>query len=159
MALLAGCSYSNEMQEMKIDNRFSIKVAGYLSPSGKLHPNPDLQYENRFRTVYLLVLDTVKTEGVNLDSFSKKAIELLASGSTEKAHWSRVDSISTINGAPGRLYDMRMMLTGEETDFRIVTVEGKDRFYQALGWTLHSRKKHDDYMKDITTMVTSFKLL
>ena len=159
MALLVGCSYSSEMQEMKIDNRFSIKVVGYLSPSGKLHPNPDLQYENRFRTVYLLVLDTIKTTGVDLDSFSKKAIETLASGSTEKAHWTRVDSVTTINGAPGRQYDMRMIMTGEEVDFKIVTVESKDRFYQALGWTLHARKNRDQYLKDINTMVTSFKLL
>lgn len=157
ITLLTSCWYSKEMQELKIDNRFAIKVAGYMSPSSKLHPNPDIQYENRYRTVYLLVLDTVKLPGTTLDSYTQNEIKLLTSTSKQKAMVTPIDSVTTVSSMPAKRNQMVINLTGEDVYFDMLTVEAKDRYYQVLGWTLQRRK--DKYGPDIDSMVTSFRLL
>jgi len=153
---VTACQYPAGLKEIKTD-RFAIKVTGYMDATEKLHPEADFQYENRYRTVYLLVLDTVKTPGMTLDSFGRQALATLATGSVRKVKWNRIDSVTSLNGVPARQYEQVMYLTGEDVYFDLVAVEAKDRFYQVLGWTIMRRK--DKYAKDINDMVTSFRLL
>jgi hypothetical protein len=155
---LASCQYKEGLFEKKVDNHFAIKVTDYMTPSTKLHPNPDLQYENQWRTVYLLVLDTLKTDiDTNLEGFATQAITTLAGGDITKAIIRRVDSTTAINGLPALQYEVRIEMTDEVTWFDFVAIEAPDRYYQVIGWTILKRKKK--FGKDINNMVTSFRLL
>ncbi|MDX2002253.1 MAG: hypothetical protein SFW35_07465 [Chitinophagales bacterium] len=155
VGFLASCNYREGLFEKKVDEHHVIKVTDYISRTDGLHPNAVFQYANRYRTVYLLVLDTTKSDiQGGLDAYAAFAVQSLASVDSSKAQIDTLKDVAVVNGMPARQYHIKLMLTGEETWFDLLVVEDKDRFYQILGWTISKRRSK--YGKDIEAMVTSF---
>ncbi len=155
MAVMAvGCKYSEALEEREVKGRFKISVADYMSETDKLHPNGVFQYSSQYRTVYLLVLDTAKA-GLTLADYGKIATERIATALGDSSI-TPIDSITSINGAPALEYEMEGNITNERVWYKLAVVEGKQHYYQILGWTIAQRQ--EKYGQNITDMVRSFKL-
>ncbi len=151
---IAGCSYPEGLQEKEVAGRFKMSVVGYVSETDELHPKGIFQYQNEFRTVYLLVLDTPRID-LSLAEYGKFASEKIATVLTDSLI-TPIDSITSINGAPALEYELEGNITNERVWYRLAVVEGKQHYYQILGWTILQRK--DKYGQDIADMIRSFKL-
>ncbi len=153
-ATIAGCKYSEGLEEKELSGRFKISVTDYMGEADNLHPKAVFQYSSPYRTVYLLVLDTTKT-GHSLAEYGQLASNRIASVLKDSTI-DVIDSIS-ISGAPTLGYKIEGVITDEGVWYYLAVVEGKDHYYQILGWTLTRRK--EKYSKDIEEMVKSFKLI
>lgn len=153
---VAGCKYSEGLvEEHEVAGRFKISVTDYMDDTDKLHPKGVFQYSSPYRTVYLLVLDTAKT-GLTLAEYGKIATEMLV-GALSDSTITPIDSITTLNGAPALEYNMEGNITNERVWYKLAVVEGKEHYYQVLGWTILQRQ--EKYGQDITDMVRSFKVI
>lgn len=150
---MASCKYSEELQEQEVPGRFKISVTDYLGKVDNLHPEAVIQYSSPYRTVYLMVLDTAKA-GISLAEYGEIAASRLAV-SLKDSTVDVIDSLS-ISGAPTIGYEVEGVITDEGVWYYLAVVEGKEHYYQVLGWTLSRRKQK--YSKDIEAMVQSFKL-
>ncbi len=161
LSLTFACSYSDEWQAVTINDEYQIALPSYLSvPDKKLHLQAQLQYNNYFRNVYVIVVDTPKTKfDLNLQSYYQKEYDLLAERLTKPQH---IDSSHlTINGLPARQFSM----TGEvgkrdvieKMYYRITLIESPDKYYLISIWTWDEWRRK--YRKTIDKMVQSFQLL
>lgn len=153
--VVASCKYAEGLQEKEVKGRFTISVTDYVREADDLHPNGVFQYSSPYRTVYLLVLDTAKA-GLTLADYGQIASSRLAVALADSAI-TTIDSIASINGAPALEYEVEGNITNERVWYKLAVIEGKEHYYQVLGWTIYQRK--DKYGQDITDMVQSFKLL
>ncbi|CAN5281950.1 hypothetical protein BH09BAC1_BH09BAC1_21000 [soil metagenome] len=151
----ASCKYSEGLEEQEVKGRFKISVTDYMSESDELHPQAVFQYSSPYRTVYLLVLDTPRID-LSLAAYGKIASEKLVSALTDSTI-TPIDSVTAINGAPAIAYELEGNITNERVWYYMAIVEGKQHYYQILGWTILQRK--EKYGKHIEDMVRSFKLV
>ena len=151
---MAACKYTGELEEEEVPGKFKISVTDYLSKADDLHPDAVFQYSSPYRTVYLLVLDTAKTN-LTLDAYGELASQKIA-GSLKDAVITPVDTV-TISGAPTKVYEIEGIITDEGIWYYLAVVEGKQQYYQVLGWTLTRRV--DKYSNDIRKMVQSFEMI
>jgi hypothetical protein len=151
---IAGCKYAEGLEEKEVPGRFKISVTDYLREANNLHPGAVFQYSSPYRTVYLLVLDTTKA-GLSLAEYGQIASNRIAVALKDSTI-DPIDSIS-ISAVPTIGYKIEGIITNEGVWYYLAVVEGKEHYYQVLGWTLTRRK--EKYSKDIEEMVKSFKLI
>lgn len=150
---MAACKYTGELEVKEVPGKFKISVTDYLSKADDLHPNAVFQYSSPYRTVYLVVLDTSKSD-LALDDYAQLAANNIAN--VLKDSLVQLNDTITISGANTMVYDIEGVITGEGIWYYLAIVEGKEKYYQILGWTLERRK--DKYSDDIRKMVQSFEL-
>lgn len=150
---MVSCKYSEGLEEKEVPGRFKISVTDYMGKADNLHPKAVFQYSSPYRTVYQLVLDTTKT-GHSLAEYGQLASSRIATVLKDSTI-DPVDSLS-ISGAPTLGYEIEGVITDEGVWYYLAVVEGKEHYYQVLGWTLSRRK--EKYSNDIEAMVKSFKL-
>lgn len=156
LVILAGCKYDDGLQQHTVADEFTVWVAGYMEASNKLHPDARFQYENRFRTVYLLLLRDDPKQYTSLQDYGNFATEELTSV-LEDVKIEPIDSVTAINGAPALEYEIHGNMTRERIFYDLAVVEGKSYYYRVVSWTIGPRKPK--YYADIKAMVSSFKPL
>lgn len=160
MLLLIGwtsCQYEEGLQMQEVPGEFTVGVMDYMDESDKLHPDARLQYESKFRTVYLLVLRDEKAQYNNdLAQYTDFATNDIAQ-SLEDLDVQKIDSTTSIAGLPAMERHITGNITKERVFYQLMTVDEGAYFYRILGWTLQRRK--NEYAPDINAMVHSFKPL
>lgn len=164
VGLITGCQYEEGTETITVNNEFSVDVPHYMSESDKLHPDAVLQYESRFRTVYLLVLKDDKADYTDLDDYAGFATGDLTNR-LEETEVTEQENITELNGLPVREFEIEAIVTGQQVAYYIAAVEVPGAYYRILGWTLDTEGKDGEsgrkekYFPDIKAMVHSFKLL
>ncbi len=161
ITIFAACSYSDEWQEVKTAEEYSISLPPYLEkPENQLNPQAKLQYCNYFRNVYVVVVDTPKSKfDLSLQDYYQKEYDLLLDRLTKPQH---IDSTRlTVGGLPARQFSM----TGEvgkydvveKMYYRITIVESEDKYYLISIWMWDEWRRK--YRETVDQIVQSFKLL
>lgn len=153
---LAGCKYDESPQEHVVDDTFKISAMGYMTESDKLHPDAQFQYENRFRTVYVLVLKDEASQYESLQAFGDFATKDLTQ-TLEDVSIEPIDSVKSLNGSPAIRYEIHGNITRERVFYDLAVVDGNPYYYRVLSWTIAPRK--EKYYDDIKAMVSSFELI
>jgi hypothetical protein len=153
---IIACSYPEGYKTIIEKEQYSIDVAGYLTKTRDLSTTPSLQYHNRFRTVYLVVTDKLKSS--TEENFEKYHHNLIKS--FEKQFGKIKVTVlpdTLLNGHKAIIEEIELKTDGEKVWYYIATLETDKYFYQVCSWTIDRRK--EKYEADIRHMVNSFKEL
>ncbi len=159
LLIVSGCSYDNKFEQVTVDDKFSIELPDYIYELEGLNPNGLLQYGNKFRNYYTLVLEKEVSEQ-DYESFINASYQELV-GLLENP--TLTDSLNTeINGLPGRLLRLNGVVGGNEGVserilYDLYFVKGKSSTYQITIWTWHMWE--ETYAEATKHIAESFKVL
>lgn len=166
---LSSCSFVEKENVVVIDNKYSMELPDFLSHSTDLHDEASLQYDNRFREFYVLVLDekidemnkVIQQYGLeevytkDLDGYANLLLANLEQAVTNMQTSELIDTV--INNLPAKY----VTITGEVDDVRIfytiAYLQGKKDYYQVTTWTLD--EKEEQYKNRMKKMIATFKEL
>ena len=150
------CSYPEGYKPIIEKDRYTIDIAGYLTKTRDLSTTPSLQYHNRFRTVYLVVADKIKSS--TEENFKQYHDNLIASFKKQFGEIKvTVLPDTVLNGHKAIIEEISLKTDGEKVWYYIATLETDKYYYQVCSWTIERRK--EKYEADIRHMVNSFKEL
>ena len=152
-AFLGACTYTGEFEVAETDGLYSISFPDYMNPSKQvLHENAILEYNNRYRNIYAVVvrdekeLDFIEYQQIHINDL--KNYELLLNPLV-------TDSIFTEN-SPSILLELYGIMDEENIYYWHKTVESPKYFYQIIVWT-RSMDRKQRYGDDINKILDSFK--
>ncbi len=150
-----------KFSEIKADKLFSIEVADYLTKTDSLSPNASLQYRNKDKGIFLLVIseskDTMQHYGYAyslLKYFHAVTDELKA-----KLNPGVLGNFfeTKINGQKAMLGSVKGTANGTEVYYRLAIVETRSHFYQVLAGIVAEEKSR--YEEEMDRMINSFREL
>lgn len=161
--LFTGCFSGDSEQLVTIGSKYSISLPSFLTKARvPLNDDASLQYMNTWKEFYVIVIDESKSEMQKAlidndlsDVYSSDIIGysdlLIDSFEKEVSTYNKSDIIDTkINDLPARLLSFSGRIEGIDVYYSIAFVEGKERYYQIMTWTLTSKKsQYNDRMEKI----------
>lgn len=161
--LMLSCT-SDKTETVTVKNKYSVELPSFLSEAKGLHDMASLQYQNAFKEFYIVIIDEPKEEFANA---AKATTEFtpdfngyyqILRGSLKASIKNGVftDTKDTqINGLKAKTFT----LTGKADEipvfYDIAYVEGNDRFYQIVTWTIESSK--EKFKEPMDKIIASFK--
>lgn len=161
--VLLSCD-SKEVQTITIKNEYSLQLPDFLSKASDLHENASLQYQNTLREFYVVVIDEPKQDFYNIAETTEDFPadfngyhEILRSGLEEAIE--DIDITPTkdtqINGLKAKTFSLTGQIETIPVYYEVAYVEGKNKFYQIVTWTLKDNK--EKYGEQMRNILLSFK--
>ncbi len=156
---------------IEIDNIYSIDLSDVLSTYPGLNDDASLEYANIYKEKYIIVIDEDKQEFVDVYKEigeyddSKSVIDnyefVQTSFMSESGSIINESAVKSkkVNGMNSRQKQVDAEVEGVEMpiSYWLGYVEGKDRLYTIMAWTLESRKA--DFEEEANKMINSLKEL
>lgn len=156
-ALFSSCSYDKEWKQQNVKNRFSINLPPFVKEVDDLRKDASLQYANRFRNFYVIVIEHDKS-AADLHAFTKESIAPLCKYLDNPII---TDSAKVeVNGLSA--YENKIMGDmdsgdGKETIYYDhLSVMGKNKNYEVCVWTRGPKRKQQ-FEADFQKVLFSFK--
>jgi hypothetical protein len=160
---ITSCQSGDTERLVTIDNKYSISLPSFLvKASTTLNADASLQYLHTWKEFYVIVIDESKSEmqkaltDNNLtDKYSndiKGYSELLLDGFEQSISiTNKSDMVDTlINNLPARVLTINGRAEGIDAFYSLAFIEGKERYYQIMTWTLSSNEyEYRDKMNKI----------
>lgn len=151
--LLQSCTYTGEFKEVQTDGLYTISYPDYMKPSKQtLHENAILEYNNRYRNIYSVVVRNEKE--LSFEAYYKENIddlknyELLLNPLV-------TDSVFT-EDPKSILIELYGIMDEENIYYWHKTIESPKYYYQIIVWT-RSMDRKQRYGPDIEKILESFK--
>jgi len=161
---LISCN-SNEAETVKVSGRYTIDIPTSLSKADNLNEGASLQYSNERKELYIIVMEEPKKvyediiasdpesyqpglegyAGLLLESTESK-IKTDASPALAKRKVGNLDAYTT---------EFSGVVDGLHIYWKMAYIEGKNRYYQIMAWTLNDKKEVHGPTMD--AMINSFK--
>ncbi len=166
---LNSCQSGDEQQSVTIENKYSVSIPSFLTMTRGLNENASLQYQHAWKEFYIIVIDESKSEvqkaldDNNLsESYTndiKGYSDLLLNGFEKDISGSQKSPIidTLINNMPARLLTVRGRVEGIDAFYSLAFIQGKERYYQIMAWTLSS--KENEYKLKMDRIMHSLKEL
>lgn len=167
--LLTSCNSITGVKEVKVGDTASIEVPKLLIESKDLNDDAIVQMANGLQELYVIVIDESKQEfndlikeggdefedeyTPNLNGYAKVATSSIES-SIELISKEELKPVVT-NGLSTYVATFEGKINGLDVYYKLSCVEGKERYYQVLTWTLSSKK--DKHLEAMNAMINSFK--
>lgn len=152
-AIITACTYTGEFKDVNTDGLYTIAYPDYMKPSKQtLHENAILEYNNRYRNIYSVVvrdekeLDFLDYQQKNIGNLKK--FDLLLNPLV-------TDSVFTENPT-SILIELYGIMDEENIYYWHKTIESPKYYYQIIVWT-RSMDRKQRYGPDIEKMIDSFK--
>ena len=161
--ILLSCD-SNEVQTVNIKNQYSLEVPDFLSEAHDLHDDASLQYQNALREFYVVVIDEPKQDFYDIASTTTDFPadfngyhQILRSGLEESIQKIEItpSKDTQINGLKAKTFSLTGEIEKIPVYYEVGYVEGKDRFYQVVIWTLKDNQQK--YKTQMQKIISSFK--
>jgi hypothetical protein len=163
----ASCSESKKNQTIVVGSTYSIELPDFMTKSYDLNEEASLQYQNTIRELYAIIIDE-QIEDLNYvleeygltDLYSNDLngyVDLLLEDFLNSVNAEDVSEVQDLklNGLKAKIIDFNGEVDETKVYYNVAFIEGKERYYQIIVWTLSDRKaKHKEIMKNI---VNSFK--
>ena len=159
---ILSCGPNDKQQTVKIDNKYTLSIPAFLTRAKGLNDEASLQYQNGRKEFYVIVLDEPKAylkkaleENELTETYSndvKGYSELLLKGFETNISLSKKSKMmdTVINNMPARLININGSVDNISAYYSIAYVEGKERYYQVMVWTLSKfEKEYKDKMNQI----------
>jgi len=164
-------SVEDDFSPVEINHEYSIDIPKYIKPATDLNDVASLQYQNIFKETYIIIIDELKSEvdtafrtaGVYNDSISMvknyRNVQLQLLGEKINVSNEPEPKALQINGLDAESVEMEGTVSGitEPVAYWLTFVEGKDKVYMIMTWTL--LKSKDKYSDTFEKMAQSFKML
>jgi hypothetical protein len=151
------------------DGDYSMDVPEHMSKASSLNDGASLQYQNLFKEAYVIVIDEDKEAYIN--SYKEMSVydttrsvisnyaETQIQSTTENLEVISKSKISSFNanGVKAKAIEIDANLEGVSAPitYFITYIEGKDKLYMVMAWTLQSRK--DTHRDTFNRMVRTFR--
>jgi hypothetical protein len=157
------------MQIVTIENKYSISIPSFLTKVSGLNDDASLQYQHAWKELYVIVIDESKEEMQNVLSENnligkysndiKGYSSLLLNGFEQNINVSKKSKVTEtlVNNMPARLITVSGKVEGIDAFYTIAFIEGKNRYYQIMTWTLAS--KENEYKDKMNQILYSLKEL
>ncbi|MBX2902503.1 MAG: hypothetical protein KF872_03020 [Chitinophagales bacterium] len=157
LLLHSSCSYSDTWEVVNVNNEFSADIPSWMDKTDELKDGAPLQYRNRFRNVYFLV---IKDKQDSLPAFPVYAAQNISVLKRAVEHPIVSDSATAELGGLVGVHAEVMGNMGEEKIFYThYSLQGKNGYnYQVCIWTRGEERKLR-YNEEMHRMIQSFKLL
>jgi hypothetical protein len=162
LSTLASCTPQDTTQTIKVEGRYSIDLPSSFTKTAGLNNDASLQYQDISKELYIIVIDEPKSvmEEIltahdlesdytqDLEGYSQLIIDGMDPSIT-------IDSISDfregkINNLRSRELFMQGVTGGYRIYWKFAFVEGKNRYYQIMVWTLADNKaEHEGTLQNI----------
>jgi len=160
---ITSCQSGDTERLVTIENKYSISLPSFLvKASTTLNAEASLQYLHTWKEFYVIVIDESKSEmqkalaDNNLtDKYSndiKGYSDLLLNGFEQSISISHKSDIvdTLINNMPARVFTINGRVEGIDAFYSLAFIEGKERYYQIMTWTLSSKEyEYKDKMRKI----------
>lgn len=163
------CQQGDTEKLVTIENKYSISIPSFLVKGSNLNEDASLQYLHTWKEFYVIVIDESKSEMQKAivendltERYSndiKGYSDLLLDGFEQSISISHKSDIvdTLINNMPARLLTINGRAEGIDAFYSLAFIQGKERYYQILAWSLSSKKyEYEDRMRKI---MYSFKEL
>ena len=166
---LCACMTGDKQQTITIENKYSISIPDFLHKATNLNEEASLQYQHPLKEFYVIVIDETKAEMQkalvenNLTEVYTNDIkgysDLLLTGMDQSMTQLKKSKIKVtkINNLPARLLTMHGKVEGIEAFYSLGFIEGKERYYQIMAWTLANKEK--EFKDKMARIMYSFKEL
>ncbi len=166
---LNACQADDKQQTIVVEKKYSISIPAFLTKTTKLNDEASLQFQHPWKEFYVIVIDESKSEmqkalvDNNLTEMYSNDIkgysELLLSGFNQKIVGAQKTKIveTFVNNMPARLLTISGKFEGIDAFYSLAFIEGKDRYYQIMAWTLLSKK--NEYKDKMNQIMHSLKEL
>lgn len=169
LLLLVSCGDDEKTETVKIGGKYLLELPSYLTKTKGLNDDASLEYQNAIRELYVVVIDEDKAElqkvldenelydiyPNDLDGYTKLVTENFEKGfSLDNPP---VSKDIKINGLSAKVMSFEGKVDGIQkmVYYKMAFVEGKNRYYQVMTWTLAERK--EKYEPVMQKMIDSFK--
>lgn len=162
LVLLACNTKIEPPKAVTINDLYSVEIPSNLAPLEALQENASLQYGNKFKEVYTVVIDEDK------ESFNKAADESGKKGNLTTyaqetlTHYEGTrnfnlieSSEETIHNLPAKIYEITAKVNGIDLYYYLGVVEGKAHYYRIINWTLEANKEAQ--RENMDKVLKSFK--
>jgi hypothetical protein len=107
------------------------------APTGRLHPNADLEAYNPDETMFLVVLgeDRASVAPGNLEEQATFYLQILKGGFSQVLATQTRTGVERVNSFPAVQYEVRGEVNQNAVAYLHTTVELGDSFYQVVVWT------------------------
>jgi hypothetical protein len=160
-----------EFKTVKTGNEYSLDIPSHMKEAKNLNDDASLQYQNLFKELYVVVIDEDKQNFIDTfieaDEYdtTKSVIEnycivqLKSFGESIEITQQPEPVTLKINGldAQKAQFDGKVEGINAEIAYFTTYVEGKDKVYMIMAWTLKDRK--EKYSKILETIGGTFRLL
>lgn len=167
LTLFFACDKAAETQTVKIGGRYQIDLPAQMEEAKGLNKDASLQYQNPVKELYAIVIDESKSaleESIfdnNLeDTYTNDLTgytKLVTENIRNNAAISKLPPLlpAKINNLHAFMLDITGSMNGLKIYWKIAYIEGKNRYYQVMVWTLaENREKYEPVM---AAAINSFK--
>lgn len=159
---ITSCQTGEIEKTVKIENKYSISIPSFLSKVSNLNEDASLQYQHAWKEFYVIVIDESKDEMQralvdnnlagsytnDVDGYSKLLIDGFQQAVSVNTKSNIVDT--TINNMPAKLLTISGQVEGIDAFYYLAFVEGKERYYQIMAWTLADKEyQYRDKMRKL----------
>jgi|GEM_PF-2231252 len=157
LIFIIGCSYDPLPHLITENEFFTIELPEYLKKEKDLTNDTPIQYGNKFRNLYLVVIERDKNEFANLKSFSDIYIHKMEEGVPD-CIWKSENHLS-INNMPTYYLETEGTVGTEKLferiSYHMTFIEGEYKYYHLSIW--HWAATDHKYKGTIQTIFGSFK--
>jgi hypothetical protein len=163
--LFFSCAKENGIKTIK-NKDFSLDIPASLSEATGLNDDADLQYDNVFDELYVIVIGENKKDFKtqlgselafpdNIDGY----LELLKNNMGETLKNVDFSKVHThqINGMKAKTFAFEANIENNDIYYEFGVFEGKTKYYQVMTWTLLDKKAEHSLI--MQKMINSFKEL
>lgn len=160
---ITSCQSGDTERLVTIQNKYSILLPSFLVKASKtLNKDASLQYLHTWKEFYVIVIDESKYEiqkALENNNFTEKySNELIAYSDIILKSFEQSISVSQksdikdtlVNNMPARILTINGRSAETNAFYSIAFIEGNERFYQVMVWTLSSKEfEYKDKMNKI----------
>lgn len=153
-SIITACTYSGEFREIETDGLYSISFPDYMNKSKEtLHQNAILEYSNRFRNLYAVVVRDDKTDD---DFFTYQQMQINDLKNYDLLLNPLVTDSVFKDNPKSILIELYGIMEEENIYYWHKTIESDKYFYQVILWT-RSMDRKQRYGPDVEKIIDSFK--
>lgn len=147
-------SCSKTKWEVKEFNGYSVELPDYLTEAKDLNDAAEVQYENNIKEIYFILIRESKDEavGYTYDSYCDFVKDNFHDGAGNHVENTVLEKI---NGLLCCQFEVFGQINDIEIYYNVAVYEGKNDFYQLVGWTIKGRMV--EYKTDLERIVKSLK--
>jgi hypothetical protein len=164
---IQSCSTPDTLQEVNVENRYTITIPSFLTETQELNDEASLQYLNGAREFYVVVIDESKEEfhqaiinnlidqtySPDLTGYANLLLDNFSAAANVKSKTKITES--TINNMPALGINISAAFDGVDVFCSMTYLEGKTNYYQVFAWTLKENEK--DYKASINEIAKTLK--
>lgn len=148
------CTNDEAFHNVQVNDLYSIDLPMYLDSTAEFNADASLQYVNKDKAVYIMVIDQDKAEWdskVSIDEY----FDLVSAQFVRDTADAFLPDIREVNGLKSLQTEATGMENTHKIYYKLAVVESNSHFYQILAWTLLKQK--EEYAGDLQRVIDSFE--